>query len=341
MNKFLVAGAASLFFANSVVLAAIVGDTTSSDSNYEIAATPAVDIGGGLVATTLSVSNVSGDSGLDIIGFSNVVIGSNGNAHNIDAFGGFATTPFLQSFNSAPFDAGDGGFDTHFIQPSSLDLPGQTPVETAGANPSGVSLVSPQSAGNFGGQLTGGYSFTNAGGAVEMVDFARIVFDPMEAVDFAFNVGNAAGEAGSFTGTVVFPSMTDDPMLVGTPDAPGPIDLTPEFNDFSNFRDDAIVLSNGGTGELGAITLTEGGDNPELFVPTLDGLNIDIGLDLSSLNLSSILPNTTFTSTLNVAAANDGDGDLLYTLSVTVPEPSTVGLFSLALVGLAGLRRRG
>lgn len=150
-------------------------------------------------------------------------------------------------------------------------------------------------------------------------------------------VGAREGDTG-FAFTFGADTMVD-PVLVGTP-APGdgPISLQAAFQQFGQIgtAGNAIVLSNGGDGELGEITTQILGPDASLFGALSNGLNVDLTLDNAAAR--QLAPNTALSATLVVSSANGGS--LSYDLAANVPEPSTVALAGLALVGLVGFARR-
>lgn len=316
------------------VLSANAMTIISPDGNFTLVASDPVAVGNGLSSVTLSYEN----SGSELISAFGGTIGANGNLHH-EQFPGSA--PFFTPVRTPDsVSAANSSFDSHFLNVGSvvISAPAESDVVTTPSGEAGEFGIDANLIG-FGPALSGDFSLEPAGTSV---DFAQIVAATGSIVDFTITFGTTTpGVQGGFDGSfAVGGSVMVDPMLAGDPADGETIDLTPEFKDFSNFKDNAIALSNteGDFSELGAIGLVEGGANPELFVPVVDGENIDIGLDLSSLSLSQILPNTSFTSSLQVTSENGGD--LSYTLSVTVPEPSTIGLLGLGVVGLVGMRRR-
>lgn len=178
---------------------------------------------------------------------------------------------------------------------------------------------------------------TNLAGGSSL-SFLQVVASNDETVDYSgnFTFGVSGGFmnsafSGSLGGVVV-----DDPMLVGDPVDGSPISLQSVFDDRSDALPGAIMLSNG-TGDFNLITgLSLGLVDPlGVFDAQLNGDKVDLFINGS---VARSLPGGTMASA-ELTVMSDF-GDLTYTLTATVPEPSTFGLGGLALAGLAGLRRR-
>jgi hypothetical protein len=136
----------------------------------------------------------------------------------------------------------------------------------------------------------------------------------LAGADFNFNADDPA--FGSISYALDFTTM--EFMLSNT----GNADLTINSIGLTDTNSDGVNFS---VGDVSGQTIAAGGS---LMVP-LTYLGIP--------NIASIPPGTTLIDTLNVSSTG---GDLALQISATVPEPSTIALAGLALVGLVGFARR-
>ena len=111
--------------------------------------------------------------------------------------------------------------------------------------------------------------------------------------------------------------------------APGTnINLQSIWSDGSYLLEDALTLTED---EITGVSV----DNP-LFTSAFDGNSVDLGIDWAAAR--QLPSGTPISGTVTVSTANSGNYS--WPVSATVPEPSSVALAGLAMVGLVGLVSR-
>lgn len=125
-------------------------------------------------------------------------------------------------------------------------------------------------------------------------------------------------------------TLADGGGLTPNP-APGALDLG-AIVAAGGLIEDAITFT--GTGSLTGVDLSNQ-SIPNLFFANIDGLSVDIGVDMALAQ--TFAAGTVATADLSVSG--DG-GPFNYSLTGVIPEPTSLGLAGLALVGLFGARRR-
>ncbi len=133
-----------------------------------------------------------------------------------------------------------------------------------------------------------------------------------------------------------------DPLAVGTPASGSEISMQGAFDDGSGLLAQAIMVMNDNPDSDPALAIGDlvisNESVPGLYSAQINGddpTKIDILMDVA---LARQQPRGTL-ATADLVVETNG-GNLSYTLTANVPEPSTVALASLALVGLAGFARR-
>lgn len=145
--------------------------------------------------------------------------------------------------------------------------------------------------------------------------------------DLALDVDN---EVVQLSGGILIKHLS----AVSSPASGSTISLQTAFNHGKGLLDDAVMLSADGVGNLIIGEAFIDNDPHNLFAVIIDGLNIDVTLDMQ---IAKTLPPGPVTAELLVGT---NGGDLSYFLTVTIPEPATVWLILIAALSVVGLARR-
>lgn len=250
--------------------------------------------------------------------------------------------------------------DTHLLAlPPFNNSPGWLPVETNnGTNPAGISLApsNPAFAAFPGSAGIGELRFTdstNPSNNLEAtlaflapqpstVDFLQVIVQAGQQANLKMFVedSNVAGTSFDLLiGGDVPPIL---PVAVGSPVSGSSISLQGAFDNRSGQLLQAIMVTNGNPGsnpvlEFDASDLVFTSNDEGLFSAAINGTDpskIDLFIDVDAAS-TGIGRNVG--ATLEVRT---NGGTLIYNLSARVPEPSTVALAGLAMVGLVGFARR-
>jgi len=325
----LLAGFALLTNCSSVTLAAMGGIslTETAEGTWEVSAQ--------IVPEGDDASGIAGYA-FDVVG---VAPASVSYAENTDLFGANSFTDvfgFIGGPSTGPVGTGvDSFFSVGFTQATSS---GNTDVTGIGVAPLTVSGAGKDLIAGF--PVVLGTLTTPAG--LTAANFARTELSlfPMgyQNLSLTPTFSFAEGDAGYAVGITPIGGMLD-PLLAGSPDG-GPISLQDAFRQGGDTGTaaGAIALSNAGEGELGEITFDLSGPDAGLFGVSINGLSVDLTLDNAAAR--GLAPDTALSAVLTLNSANNSGNPLVYDLGANVPEPSTVALAGLALVGLVGFTRR-
>ena len=171
--------------------------------------------------------------------------------------------------------------------------------------------------------------------------FAQIVIEDGMSVNWtaAFEeVGTPT--AINLTGTIGGSTGGGDPVAAGSPASGSTISLQGAFDDGSGLLAEAIMVMNDNPTSDPALEITGlafNSNDEDIFGASINGSDptkIDLSLDVAK---GAAGPLRTVGAELVVQT---NGGDLTYQLTARVPEPSTIALSSLALVGLVGFLRR-
>ena len=179
------------------------------------------------------------------------------------------------------------------------------------------------------------YSWVDFGGGItgEGLDAGNIVTPGTAVSDLLFDY--KIGLAGPVTVGDISGGTVVDPVASSNVTDGSLISLQGAYDDTTGLLAGAIALTNIGEGELQINGVTVSDDASGLFSAAFSGLNVDLGIDVAG---GRLLPSGSDVTAKLLVETNGGDFN--FDLGATVPEPATFSLVGLALVGLAGMRRR-
>lgn len=327
-----------LTFATLFALMGLCCSSASAGIMLDFVANP--DPAPGVKSVTVRLSGTDGANVSTISGFTLT------GAHQIwDNPAGNGTSPEVGDLEGTFGNPAWTPLDTHMLAiPGYNNTPNWVPVETNdGTNPAGVDLApgNPAFAAFAGTAGIGSLTFTDSSNPANNLASGVAFLAPQPAtVDFLQVVApegspailNMRVEDSTATGY----SYVDIPVVVG-----GGLEGMPEAGDISGLLQGAFADRNFGpvlyevmlsgddvaSFEANGVGVIDKGDGKyDLLVGPADG------------DFSGFAPGTILSGDVKFVGATSGEVN--YSFSISVPEPSTVALSALALVGLVGFARR-
>lgn len=299
---------------------------------YELYASAYEQVAPGYFATTLSITNVTGDASFDVNSVE-IALGTNGALHNEQAFGGFAKGATLREFQDLPGFT-SAALDSHFLPDVSIAL--DAPSEGAISLSTDVGSTLQGAISGFGAELTGNFGFE----AAATVDLAYLVIGgPSGNLSIDYSVFASDGDPSSagerFSGSIsVFPAPEYQcDLCSGVPFLGGrdTLSLQPAIDDGSYLLPDAIIVTAFGGPYFGlSSVLVDDVFGVFTVVESSTGV-FDVGVDEGRLRQLPFGTRLEARLDISTPAGNRGS----YLLQATaVPEPSGVGA-ALALAAAA------
>ncbi|WP_442484646.1 PEP-CTERM sorting domain-containing protein [Aeoliella sp. SH292] len=205
-----------------------------------------------------------------------------------------------------------------------------------------LSLETAESATFLRGALTNLASFDPGSG----LTLAQIVIADGASVAYSLSVDDGSGVAIDVMGTI--PAVSVGPTLVGLPASGSSLSAALQAA-FANRQGgpavvaDAIMVMNetGTLEELGAINISGISDSlPSISTTLVPGSALGKYSLVMDGPFDTLDPGTVITGDIIITAENAVDQALVYSFSATIPEPSSVVLSGLAVLGLAASARR-
>jgi len=320
------------FFAVLTVLAA----AASSQAAIMLQASDPTPLeNGNLVSRMISAVGTAGEM---INTFSNPVItpaGGGKGVHNVAQAFTMGGTPSRAEHTPALYNAAWAPYDTYFLfdATNSLSLGPNFEETNDGTTTGMLSLPATPAApsSGFGGVTSQAASSKLFTTAANNVQFLQVVMAAGEMASLSLRViGNGGDAVGDFTGANAF--------IIGGGVTPNPVVATD-----ANLGDvaDAIIThqfaATGGTAPLtwSNLSLVAGSPTPAV-APTLSSSGAFEWHTIGSTRPGTYSWNATVTDSANPATTDLAT----LTLNLVVPEPATMSLVGLAMVGLVGFARR-